>query len=171
MTAIVVFLKSIPSWLWGLLAFLAIVAGSMWYGHHWGSESKQAQWDKSVAKGLAQVEKLKDEAGKITTKVETVYVDRIKTITQKGKEIERIKTVFVPVDSPDLPGSVRLYHDAASQNAIPDAARIPDAAPVPLADLAGTVASNYGQCNVYIAQLEGWQDWAKQQMSLNGEAK
>lgn len=167
MAGIILFLKSIPSWLWGLLAFLLIVAGSMWYGHHWGSESKQAEWDKSVAKGQAEVDRLKAEAGKITTKVETVYVDRIKTIREKGKEIERIKTVFVPVDSPDLPGSIRVFHDAASQNAIPDPASIANAAAVPLADLAGTVASNYTACHATEQQLLSLQDWVRYQKALN----
>ena len=167
MSAIWLFLKAVPSWVW---VALALLAGGLFYGHtryNAGQEDVQGKWDAEHARMAAEIADLKTKQGKVTTKVETKYVDRIKTIREKGDVIVREVPVYVPADSCDLPGGFRVLHDAASQGIVPDPADIPDAAPVPAQEAAGTVAGNYSTCLQNAEQLTGLQEWVREQQRLN----
>jgi hypothetical protein len=133
-----------------------------------GQAATQKDWDAAIARGQAEIARLQAEAGKITVKTETVYVDRIKTIREKGDEIIRKVPVYVPVGSCDLPGGFRLLHDAAAGNQpLPDPARIADAAPVDAQTVASTVAGNYGTCHETAQRLISLQDWVSGQAKIN----
>lgn len=132
-----------------------------------GQASTQAKWNASVERGRQEVDRLKAAAGKVTIKTETVYVDRVKTIREKANAIEVVREVFVPVDSGNLSGGFRLFYDAALAGAVPDAAGIADAAPVPIAAVADTHARNAEKCLIAYATVEAWQDWARQQQKAN----
>lgn len=161
------FLKLVPSWVW---IALALVGAGLFYGHtryNAGQADTQAKWDKSVEKGKAEVARLKEAAGKVTVRVETKYIDRVKTIREKADAIVREVKVFVPVGSCDLPGGFRLLHDAAAQGAIPDPTGIPDAAPVDAQTVASTVAGNYGTCHETAQRLISLQEWVSEQAKVN----
>lgn len=154
----------------GMIA-LAIVAGLGWklYSIPFkaGQTSTQAKWDASVERGRQEVDRLKAAAGRVTIKTETVYVDRVKTIREKANAIEVVREVFVPADSGTLPGAFRLFYDAAIAGAVPDAAGITNAAPVPIATVADTHARNSEKCLIAYATVTAWQDWARQQQKAN----
>ena len=152
---------------WLHLVALAAVITLLWWVYAQGKESVQKDWDASVARGLIEVAKLKEKQVVVTTKVETVYVDRVKTIREKGDAIETVREVFVPVDSGSLGGGFRLFHDAAVTGFIPESASIADAIPVPVTDVADTLAANYERCHVAYATVEGLQDWIREQQRLN----
>ncbi len=168
MTAILAFFKLVPAWVW--LA-LALVSAGLFYGHtryNAGQESTQVKWDASIKRGEAEVTRLKSEAGKITVKTETVYVDRIKTIREKGDEVVRKVPVYIPSDSPDLSGGWRLFHAAAvGEGPLPDPTGAADAAPVPAQVFAITLAENYTTYQETAARLTGLQSWVKEQCKLN----
>jgi hypothetical protein len=132
-----------------------------------GKKGVQADWDASVERGRAEVARLTSEAGKVTVKVETKTVEKIVTVREKARAIETVREVFVPVDSGNLLGGFRLFHDAAVEGAIPDAAGLADAAPVPVTDVAATVASNYEKCHIAYETVAGWQSWAAEQAAVH----
>lgn len=133
-----------------------------------GQAEVQGKWDKAVERGRIRVEELKAAAGKVTVRTETVYQDRVITIREKGNAIVREVPVFVPDGSCDMPGGFRLLHDAAAGNQpVPDAADIPDAAPVTAQDAAATVAGNYATCHQTGQQLISLQDWVRDQCKAN----
>lgn len=162
-------LRRVP--VWAYLAIFLLAAG-WYYGHtrySAGQADVQVKWDESITRGKAEVERLKAEAGKVTIRVETKYIDRIKTIREKGDTIVQVREVFVPVDSGYLSGGFRLFYDAAIQGAVPDPAGIPDAAAVPIADVADTHAHNAKLCRIAYATVEGLQEWVNEQKRLNPE--
>lgn len=154
---------------WQVFACAGLVLALWGYGkfkYHQGAASVQTQWDAAVERGKVVVEDLKKNQGKTTTRVETVTVEKIKTIKEKGDVIVKQVKVFVPDGSCDLPGGFRLLHDAAAANTIPDASRADDAAPVPAQTAATTIAENYTTCNAAIADLEGLRTWVREQEQL-----
>ena len=160
-------LRRIPGWVYVL--FLLVAAG-LYYGHaryNAGQANIQAKWDAQKAKDAAEIERLKAESGKVTVRVETKYVDRVKTIREKGETIVQKVPVYISRDLPELPGAWRLWHDAAATNTVPDASREADAAPVAPVDAAATVAANYTTCLATAEQLKGLQEWINEQRRLN----
>lgn len=166
MTAVWLFLKGIPLWVWAVIGL--VVAGWLYGQHQYGAgeSARQAQWDAQKAKDQAEIARLTALRSKVTVKVETVYVDRIKVVTEKARVIEKVREVFVPTDSGSLPGAFRLFYDGAITGTVPDASAIPDAASVPIADVADTHARNAELCRVAYATVDGWQDWATQQSEV-----
>lgn len=159
--------KRIPGWVW---VALFVLAAGWYYGqvrYSDGQDDVQGKWDASAAKGKAEVERLKSEAGKVTVRVETKYVDRVKTIREKGETIVQKVPVYISRDLPELPGAWRVYHDAAATNTVPGAADEANAAPVAPVDAAATVAANYTQCLATAEQLTGLQEWVNEQKRLN----
>lgn len=152
---------------WWVLAIVAVLGYAGVRIYDAGQADIQKDWDASVARGLIEVAKLKEKQVVVTTKIETVYVDRVRTIREKGDAIETVREVFVPADSGNIGGGFRLFHDAAVTGVIPESASILDAAPVPVADLADTIATNYERCHVAYATVEGLQDWILEQQKVN----
>lgn len=166
-TAAMVFLKGLPVWVW---IALGLLAAGLLYGHtryNAGQADVQGRWDESVAAGKAEVERLKAEAGKVTVRVETKTVEKLVTIREKARVIYKYREIFVPDDSGMLPGAFRVFYDSAITNTVPDAAAIPDASPVAVADVADTHAYNAEQCHVAYATVTGWQEWAAEQANVN----
>ena len=163
MTAFLLFLRKY----WFHLLMAAAVVMVLWWAYAAGKESVQKDWDASVARGLIEVAKLKEKQVVVTTKIETVYVDRVKTIREKGDAIEVVREVFVPADSGDIGGGFRLFYDATITGTIPESASITDAAAIPITDLADTIAVNHERCHVAYATVEGLQDWIREQQRLN----
>lgn len=159
----------LPAVVWWILGLVAVAVVASVIGYSKGVENTQADWNASIERGKAEVERLKAEAGKITTvtEIKTEYKDRV--IYEKGKDIVRTVEVFVPRDSNScqLGGGFRLFHDASANNTIPDAAQTPNAAPTTATDVAATVSENYTQCNRTSAKLVSWQQWAIEQCALS----
>lgn len=159
-----------------LLAALILASGGY---VHWQNqryqrkvEEYQHAWD-SVAAYQLEVRRL-EQALEYATKnqrVITQYVDRVRTVRERGQTIIQKVPVYVTekadADCSIPAGFVRL-HDAAAQNlpapADPaDAAGHPDApsAGIALSDIAATVADNYTTCHATAEQLTALQDWLR----------
>lgn len=159
-----------PAFVWWIagIALAVVLAGAIGYSK--GKTNVQKDWDAAVERGKAEVARLKAEAGKITTvtEIKTEYRDRV--VYEKGKDIIKTVEVFVDRDNTcELGGGFRLFHDASADNTIPDAAQIPNAAPVSATEVATTVSANYTGCLRNTAKLEGWQQWAIEQCELSKE--
>lgn len=161
------FLKAIP---WQVYALAAMIAAGWAYGH-WrynaGQAATQAKWDDAVAKQIAADIKLVGKQAAVTERVVTKYVDRIKVVREKGKTIIQEVPRYVSATDCPLTGGFRVLHDAAAAGEVPDPAAIADAAPVPAATAAGTIASNYGTCHETAATLTALQAWVREQAALN----
>lgn len=160
-------LRRIPLWVW---AVVLLLAGLFFFGRYQkeqGREEVRAEWAASVEKGKAEVERLTKEAGKVTVRVETKYVDRVKTIREKGETIVQKVPVYVPAGLPDLPAGWRLLHDHAAAGTVPGPSEAADGAPVPPETAAATVAANYTQCLAVAEQLTGLQEWVNEQKRLS----
>lgn len=160
-------LRRIPGWVYVLLI---LVGAGLFYGHlryNAGQADIQTKWDESLERGRAEVERLKTEAGKVTVKVETKYVDRIQTVRVKGDTIVQKVPVYISRELPELPGAWRVWHDAAATGAVPSAPDDPNAASVAPVDAAATVAANYTTCLATAEQLRGLQEWVDEQKRLN----
>lgn len=161
------FLKNIPPWIW---LCVVILVGGWYYGHtryDAGQADVQAHWDASVAKGKAEVDRLKAEAGKVTVRVETKYIDRVKTVKEKGDVIVKQVPIYISRDIPELPGAWRMLHDAAAKNVVPNAANESNAATVAPVDAAATVAENYATCHINAERLISLQEWVSEQRKIN----
>lgn len=158
--------KKIPPWIWLSLGVVGSYLLIAWCAYGLGKREVQALWDADKASMQAQIEQLSREAKTVNTKIETVVVERVRTVKEKARVIEKEIPVFIPSDSCELPGGFRLLHDAAASSTIPDRSRIADSAPVPVEDATTTVAENYEQCLVWREELIGWQYWYEEQSAL-----
>nr|DAQ81583.1 MAG TPA: hypothetical protein [Caudoviricetes sp.] len=102
----------------------------------------------------------------IAAPIEKKVVQKVTEIAVVTETIVKEVPVYVKTsDCPMSPG-FRVLHDAAADGRLPDPANIPDAAPAPAAEVASTVATNYGTCNKALTIVNGWQEWADEQAKL-----
>ena len=101
----------------------------------------------------------------VSDKTVTEYVDRVQIVQGKSREIIKEVKVYVQ-DTCTLSGGFRLLHDSAIYNAVSDTSRIVDEAPVSVADVAETVARNYGICEENSQTLQALQSWVREQSSI-----
>lgn len=129
-----------------------------------GGNRVYAKWEAEKQKTLVAVAQKAAAQAEATVKVVTQYVDRIKTIEGKTREIEKLIPVYLPAAAADcrFPAAFRLLHDAGAGNhALPEAPASLDASAgaVDAATAAETVVRNYGTCHAWREQLIGLQDW------------
>jgi hypothetical protein len=142
------------------LALLALAGALLAYGWVKGAGHVQARWDAATTKDSLHVAVVKQKQADATVQVVTQYVDRVRTVHVAGEAIIKEVPVYVPSDSPALPGGFRVLHDAAVGE-LPDPARAADAPAVPAQDVAATVAANYLICRENAEQLMALQEWAR----------
>lgn len=159
---ILALLKKIPWQLWVLtgVIFLGWLYGR--YQYEQGEQKVQIAWNLSIERGKAILEDRKEQSGKVTVRVETKYIDRIKVVHEKGETIVKEIPKYIPVNLPDLPGGFRLLHDAAATSTLPREADLPGQ-PVAVTDVATTVTQNYTTCLKWHEELAGWEEWYQQQ--------
>jgi hypothetical protein len=166
-------LRLVPWWVYFWL-FLAAVVWAVFHGEQRyaaGQAERQGLWDAATAEQNQRIRELEAESGKVTVKTEVQVVERIKTVHEKGATIVREVPVYIPADTCELPGGMRVIHDAAARNEVPDPASAADAAGVSAQTLAATVAENYAGCHENAVKLKGWQEWAANMKALYGGSK
>ncbi len=155
------FFKLYRLWIYVALALSAIGGYFGWsaYQQNIGvkktvaaAEKKAVVVDAKRAAVAAPIE-ARQEAAQI--KIRTVY----KTIIKKVP-------IYVKADDCPMPGGFRVLHDAAANGTVPDPAAVADAAPAPAADVAATVADNYGTYFETAERLLGLQAWVAAQQAL-----
>lgn len=157
----------IPWQVFACAGVLLVLSAIGWKLYDLGQDHKQLEWDASIERGRKAVEELKKKQVAVTTSVEIRYLDKVRTIREKGDEIIKKVPVYIPVGSCDLPGGFRLLHDAAATNTIPDSSQLPDAAPVRVDEATTVIASNYKTCNEVREQLINLQGWILTQSALH----
>lgn len=148
------------------LAMLVLAAAAFATGWVKGASQVQARWDAATGAQAVAVASVKQRQAETTVQVVTQYVDRVHTVRVAGETIIKEVPVYVPADSPTLPGGFRLLHDAAARGELPDATGAADASAVPAQDLAATVAANYLACRESAEQLTALQAWVTRQSGI-----
>lgn len=153
---------------WRAAVFLAAAIGFAMTSHHYHTKVDQLQAAAAKAKVEMVVtdQKLKVAQGRVTEKVVTKYVDRLKVVHDRGATIVKQVPIYVPIDSPDLPAGFRVYFDAAAKGILPDPTRIADASPVSAQDVATITAEDFAICHENAEQLIGIQNWIKGQQKV-----
>lgn len=116
--AIKAFLAGIPSWVWILLLLVASHATVYYMGYADGVEHQVAKAQKAIARQTVKQDK-------VTVKVVTKYVDRVKTIREKGDMIIKKVTEYVTPENDAacvIPDSFVELWNHANQGSIPETA-------------------------------------------------
>ncbi|MGP8432008.1 hypothetical protein ACT2FY_39435 [Paraburkholderia fungorum] len=129
-----------------------------------GASRVQAKWDAEKSHTAIATAKTEAAQANVTARVVTQYVDRVKTVRERGQTIVNEVPIYVPSDSAcDLPAGFRLLHDAAAAGELPAPAGTADAASVSAQTVAATVAENYATHHATAEQLEALQRWVREQ--------
>ena len=140
-----------------------LFSAGLYVGHKWGVS---ACYEATIEAQRHTIETGIKQAV-VSDKTVTEYVDRVQIVQGKSREIIKEVKVYVKDDSNTyLSGGFRLLHDSAVNNELPDPARIVDEAPVSVADVAETVARNYGICEETKTTLQALQSWVREQSSI-----
>ena len=136
----------VPRWCYGLLLIVALAIGIEVHGQHKGAARIQKLWDADLAKAEAQAETLRlmrqASIDKRETKSVVVAVKKREIVQSNLAKIDQ----YAPTSYPALPGSIRLWHDAAATGKAIDDTGKTDGSAVSLTDLAATTALNYAAC-------------------------
>lgn len=153
---------------WRATAFLCAALWFAWQSHLNGARADKLELEKATA-AAAQAKAelaLKEAQGKVTVRVEAHYVDRVQVVRGRTQTIVKEVPIYVPSDTPALPGGFRVLHDAAAAGELPDPTRIADAAPVEAQSATETIAENYGVCHENAERLTSLQEWVREQQKL-----
>ena len=135
----------------------------LYVGHQWGDNARKDAVIASYKQGMEVAER----QTVVTDKIVTKYVDRIKTVRGKTEIIIKEIPTYVKTDNNiTLPSSFRVWHDAASQNEIPDPTLINDARTVTAPDIAATIGYNYEAFYQNKEQLDALQQWIRDQSEV-----
>ena len=138
-----------------------------------GAISNEEQWKLKVNEMEVKVAKQEVAAAELTTEVITKYVDRVKIVEGKTREIIKKVPVYITKESDDKctinNGFVSLHNSSASNNEVPNSTRNSneESTDVKLSTIATTITENYGIYYQVAEQLKSLQDWIKQQKELD----
>jgi hypothetical protein len=138
---------------------LVMGAAGAWRVQDWRYDAKQAE-------ALREAHRMNNKRESISAKADQAAAKELARHHVVTQTIFREVVRYVPLDSPSVPGGFRVLHDAAALGDIPDAARIPDAASTPLADVAIAVVDNYAACHDNAIRLEALQRWVRAQSKV-----
>lgn len=147
----------------GVLLVAVLLAAGWSLNHRLTRANQRAVAAEATAKRLQG----ELEQAHLSERVVTVYVDRVRTVRERGATITREIPIHVTAKAdaacPVPAGFVRV-HDAAAQGVPLNPATGDPDAPVPglaLSGVAGVVAGNYTACHETAEQLSALQDWVR----------
>jgi hypothetical protein len=128
------------------------------------ADATQAWASKEAARQLADARRrvaLQDQVDQLASGLEAARAARQVVTRTITKEVPRYVTAPAQACADTglhAPG-FRVLHDAAAAGAVPDPARLADAAPVDAQPAGSTITGNYALCNEWRKQVIGWQSW------------
>lgn len=157
-------LAGLPRWVWYGIAGILFC----WWLYHKGVTDERAR---NEAKAAKVIEKIVYKQGKVTEKIVTQYVDRIKVVRIKGDTIIQKVTEYVTPENDaacTINNGFVILWNAANQNTVPEAATGADGAPseVKLSDVAAQHATESKVCTETETKLESLQDWVDAQSKV-----
>lgn len=151
-----------------ILAPLAILLAVFAFGYSRGASNVRADWNADVAQRQLALADAEARASKITTKIVTEYVDRVRVIREKGQTIVKEVPVYVTPKADAacvVPRGFVRVHDGAARNQPPGAPEATDDAPagIALSAVAEITADNYRTYHEVAEQLRALQQWVAEQ--------
>jgi hypothetical protein len=152
-----------------ILSLFLLICGSFFIG----GITNETKWQLKVKEMEAVVAKQELAAEKITNEVITKYVDRVKIVEGKTREIIKKVPVYITKESDDKciinNGFVSLHDSSASQTKLSDSTGDVNeaASKIKLSDVATTVSQNYGTYYQVSEQLKSLQKWILEQKELS----
>ena len=140
------------------IAFTAVFGFGMYLGNKIGVSSCHEAVIEAQRHSIETGVKQAEASDKIITK----YVDRVKIVQGKSREIIKEVKVYVQ-DTCTLSADWRLWHNNAVYNAVSDTTRDFDEETVAPQAALERVAANYGNCHENSATLISLQDWVREQ--------
>jgi hypothetical protein len=136
-----------------------------------GSIANQAAWEAKVAEVKLEMAKKETASAEASVKVITKYVEKIKVVKETNDAIikEVPKYINQAADAKcDVPNSFVVLHDSASNNEVPDPARLANegTSATKISTVAETVVGNYGVCHENSEQLRSLQQWIVEQQKI-----
>jgi len=161
--------------LYRFVAVVSMLVGIWLMGATWSNREMVVE----INKLKAEIEMLEKEASMVTSEVRKDYEQNRKQIEDNGNEIAKQVPKLLNDDGVvqcDLDPNVRLLHDSAIKNAVPNTTRRADGdtektGTVTQQELMGTVVNNYTSCNEVRAQLEALQKWVKEMERIYTDGK
>lgn len=148
-----------------LLVLGALVA--LWAAYHaWAVHQQDIGYQRAQTEYALQAKKADDKREAVAAPIEARNQAATAQIVTVTKTIIQKVPVYVKTTDCPMPGGFRVLHDAAANGQVPDPARIADAAAAPAADVASTVATNYGTCHEIAQRLTDLQAWVRAQQAL-----
>lgn len=149
-------------WLLMLGACLAL-----WAGYHaWAAHQQGIGYDRARAEYALQAKKADDKREAVAAPIEAHHAEETAKIVTVTKTIIKQVPIYVKNTDCPMPGGFRVLHDAAANGQVPDPAAVADAASAAAADVASTVATNYGTCHEVAQRLTDLQAWVHAQQVL-----
>jgi hypothetical protein len=138
-----------------------------------GGISNEADWQLKIKETEAKVAVQEKKAAEISTEVVIKYVDRIKIVEGKSREIIKEIPIYINEKS-DAEcrinnGAIILLNSGASQSAVPITTRDTneEASDVKLSEVVTNIQQNYGTYYQVASQLESLQEWILNQKELS----
>lgn len=154
---------------WRIWPMFGLALSLFVLGNTYGQYRARAECDAqktAVAIHTAQTEVVQAQT---TTQVVTDYAQRAAVARERGREITKKVSQYVPqTDQPTftLPGGWRMLHDAAATGELPITTSGADAVAVTPQDAASTVSDNYATCRANALQLDALQEWVRKQAEV-----
>jgi hypothetical protein len=161
----------IPPVILRTIGVIVMVGGVYLYGGY----GNEMSWRERAAALQAEIDRKNSESEKVTEKIVTEYVEKIKVVKEKGNVIVKEVPKYITKESDDkctIPKSFIVLHNGASRNEVPDAAGGIDetASDVKLSRVLETTIGNYTIYYETAEQLKALQDWVRQQEKIyNGK--
>lgn len=138
-----------------------------------GASSNESHWAEKVKQMEVDIAKRELAASEVSNEIVTKYVDRVKIVEGKTREIIKKVPVYITKESDDKctinNGFVSLHNSSASNNEVPNSTGNfnEESTDVKLSTVATTITENYGTYYQVAEQLKSLQDWIKQQQELD----
>jgi hypothetical protein len=161
----------IPPVILRTIGVIVMVGGVYLYGGY----GNEMTWRERAAALQAEIDRKNSESEKVTEKIVTEYVEKIKVVKEKGNVIVKEVPKYITKESDDkctIPKSFIVLHNGASRNEVPDTAGGIDetASDVKLSRVLETTIGNYTIYYETAEQLKALQDWVRQQEKIyNGK--
>jgi hypothetical protein len=143
------------------LVVLIALAGTHWKAYDFGKTKIRAEWqaEKLEAESQAEVLRLTRQSS-VNRSAKTFATNAAKARQTTQSNLAKVEE-YAPSTHPHLPGTFRLWHDAAATGEALDGASGADAPSVPLKEAARTVAENYADARYDQQRLEALQQIVK----------
>lgn len=164
----------IAKWVLRILGPLALLAAVFAWGHATGARSVRDDWNAANAAQALKLAEAEARAERVTVKVVTEYVDRVRVVREKAQTIVKEVPVYVTPEADAacvVPRGFVRVHDGAARNEVPGPAESADDAPsgIALSTATEVIADNYGTYHEVAEQLKALQKWVAEQQAAAKE--